>query len=74
MTCWQKGPLPAETRGRGLVLPTFAALNTHQLYGGSDYFAEFQGDHVVLPGFNHLVLQADEVAEYFVVGLSSLQN
>lgn len=74
---WIKGPLPIDTHGRGLVLPTQAALSVHAIYGGADYFAEFHGGHAVLVGLadqRTIVLQPDQVAEYYVVGPSSLKQ
>lgn len=43
---WQKGPMPKETYGWGGVVPV---AGVEKLIAGAFLFADFQGDHVLLP-------------------------
>lgn len=64
---WKKGPLPDKTFGWGGVvttdLVTVDELNSGRYLGGFQ-FADFRGDHAVLPMHEERRIEPENVAFY----------
>jgi hypothetical protein len=67
MDGWKKGPMPADTFGWGGIVST-SDVTVKELeegsYTGGFQFADFRGDHILLPMQENRRVEAENIAFY----------